>query len=81
MHTHTHTHTHTLSTDTEVLNPLADPRGCWGRTPPLAPISSIFMQFLAKILPNNRFLLKNHGLTLPLGNPESATEIIHIVQN
>ena len=37
-----------------------------------------FMQFSAKILPNNRFLPQTQGLAHPLlGNPGSATEYIY----
>ena len=42
--------------------PLADIRGALGTRPPLGPISFIFMQFLTKILPNNRFLGQTQGL-------------------
>ena len=34
----------------------------------LGPISFIFMQFLAKILPNNSFLPQTHGLASPSGD-------------
>ena len=47
-------------------NPLADPRGVLGTCPPPppGPISLIFMQFSAKILPNNRFPSTSQGLVL-----------------
>ena len=43
---------------------------------PLGPISFISMQFLAKILPNSRFLPQTQGLAPRLGNPGSAFEDI-----
>ena len=39
-------------------------RHCYGY--PLSPISFIFMQFLAKILPNNRFLPAHQRLVPPI---------------
>ena len=54
----------------------------WGEGVPLSPISFIFMQFLAKILPNNEILPQTQGLIPPppsLGNPGSATT--RIVKN
>ena len=56
-----------------VKKPVADPRGLQGRVPSPGPNSFIFVQFLAKILQNNRF---EHplGIWRPLGNPGSATE-------
>ena len=54
------------------LKALADPRRGPGTRP--HPNSFIFMQFLAKILPNNRFLPVPRGLAPLLGNPRSATE-------
>ena len=55
-----------------VKKPVADPRGLQGRVPSPGPNSFIFMQFLAKILQNNRF---EHplGIWRPLGNAGSAT--------
>ena len=45
------------------------------RAPPRGPTSSIFMQFSAKILPNNKCLLQDQLLVspLPMGNPRSVT--------
>ena len=40
---------------------------CQGRAPPLCPISFILVQFLAKILPNNRSLSQTQGLAPPSG--------------
>ena len=50
--------------------------GCQGSVPPRGPISFIFMQFSAKILPNNSDLAQILGLVpVPrLGNPGSTTE-------
>ena len=49
------------------MNTLVDPK--WGVSPqtllPLPAISSIFMQFLAKILQNNRFSSTSQGLAPP----------------
>ena len=49
-----------------VTNPggqiIAGLMGRQGRTPPLGPISFIFMHFSAKILRNNRFLFQNQVL-------------------
>ena len=42
------------------------------RAPPLSPIFVIFMQFSAKIMPNNS-LASFPGVGAPLGNPGSAT--------
>ena len=52
---------------------LADPRrrAPWMRTAP-SPISFIFMQFSAKILPNNRALPQTQGQKLSLRNSGSA---------
>ena len=45
--------------------------------PNLGPISFIFTQFLANILPNNRFSPQSHLLAPPrLGNPGSATVVL-----
>ena len=47
--------------------------------PTLSPISFIFMQFLAKILPNNSFTSQSQGLvplSPHLGNAESATTCV-----
>ena len=42
--------------------------------PPLGPISFISLQFLAKIVPNSRFVLPL-DLRLSLGNPGSANAV------
>ena len=47
--------------------------GAVGTRAPLSPISFIFMQFLAKIWPNNWFLLHTQGWHPRLENPGSAT--------
>ena len=51
------------------IKSLADPRGAlWTLSPSLGPISFIFMQFMAKILSNNRFLAQTQELApLPFG--------------
>ena len=51
---------------------VADPRGALG-TAPLGPISFIFMQLLANILPSNRLVPVFWGWRPPLENPGSAT--------
>ena len=55
-----------------VTNPggqiIAGLRGRQGRTPPLGPISFIFMHFSAKILRNNRFLFPKSGVVSPSWN-------------
>ena len=55
--------------------PLADPRGA---RDPRGPISFIFMQFSAKILPYNRLSHRTQGLAAPcrLANPGSATAFL-----
>ena len=53
----------------------ADVRGRQGRVPHLGPISFIFRQFSAKVLPNNRFLTHTQQLAALLGNPGSTTNI------
>ena len=48
--------------------------------PPLGPISFIFIQFLANIFSNNRFLAQTQGFAPPRpGNPGSTTVIIIII--
>ena len=48
--------------------------GRQGRTHPVNPISFIFMQFSAIILPNNRFLPEiQEFVSSRLGNPGSGT--------
>ena len=56
------------------VQPMADPRGI--ARDPWGPISFIFMQFSAKILPNISFFAPNSGIgphPLRLGNLGSAT--------
>ena len=48
---------------------------CSRYAPPLSPISFIFMQFSAKILPNNRFLPQTQGFTPMIRNRNLTMEI------
>ena len=51
--------------------------------PPLGPISFILMQFLAEILPNNRFKPQTQGLVPPPppGNPGSCIRYCSYIIN
>ena len=74
------------------MSPLADPGGASEKRQPLGPISVIFMQFSARILPNNRLApppprLRNQTIGWyslwswrpRLGNPGSASGHVILV--